>query len=137
MVPNTSSIKLDVIRKVGSKTLDVTLGTMPSQKQASISEDQSTLTHGVPRLGLSVAPASEVAGSGNKGMVVTDVDPEGPAADHGLRTGDVILDVGGEAVNSAGDIRNALSDAKADAKHHVLMKIKTSGVTKFVAIPIS
>ncbi|ANW00855.1 PDZ domain-containing protein [Bradyrhizobium icense] len=66
---------------------------------------------------------------------MTDVDPEGPAADHGLRTGDVILNLGGEAVNNAGDIRNALSDAKADAKHHVLMKIKTSGVTKFVAIP--
>ena len=34
--------------------------------------------------------------------VVTAVDPEGPAAEHGLQTGDVILDVGGKAVGNFG-----------------------------------
>ena len=48
-----------------------------------------------------VAPASDVAGSGDKGVVVTGVDPDGPAAEQGFQTGDVILDVGGKAVANA------------------------------------
>jgi S1-C subfamily serine protease len=50
-----------------------------------------------PRLGLTLAPASDVAGAGSEGVAVTAVDPSGPAAEHGVATGDVILDVGGLA----------------------------------------
>ena len=39
----------------------------------------------VPRLGLSLAPAGDVAGAGSEGVVVTQVDPDGPAADAGLQ----------------------------------------------------
>jgi serine protease Do len=113
--------------------LTIALGTMPNQKQAKASDDRPEQGSS---LGLTVAPAGEVAGSGNKGVVVTGVDPDGPAADHGLQTGDIILDVGGKAVSNSGDMRKALSEAKADGKHDVLMKVKTSQATKFVAVPI-
>jgi serine protease Do len=133
-----SSVKLDLIRKGETKTVTVALGTMPNeQKQANASEDRPTTQGGnVPHLGLTVAAAAEVAGSGDKGVVVTNVDPEGSAADHGLQTGDIILDVGGKTVSSASDIRKALSEAKTEGKHDVLMKVKTSQATKFVAMPI-
>ena len=110
---------------------------MPEQKQASANEDRSTQqSPGVPHLGLSVAPASDVAGSGDKGLVVTTVDPEGPAAEHGLQAGDVILNAGGKDIGSIGDLRAALSEAKNSGKHDVLMKVKTAQATKFVAMPI-
>ena len=47
------------------------------------------------------------------GVVVTDVDPDGRAADAGLREGDVIRQVDGKAVHSAAELRSALS-GKAD-----------------------
>jgi len=34
-----------------------------------------------------------VAGSGGKGVVVTGVDPEGSAVEHGYRSGDVIVEL--------------------------------------------
>ena len=43
------------------------------------------------------------------GVVVTDVDPDGRAADAGLREGDVIRQVDGKAVHSAAELRSALS----------------------------
>ena len=55
-----------------------------------------------------MAPASEVAGAGNKGVVITAVDPEGPAAERGLKSGDVILDVAGKSVGNAAELRSAL-----------------------------
>jgi serine protease Do len=133
-----SSVKLDILRKGESKTINVTLATMPNeaQKQANTGEPQNGSERGVPHLGLSVAPAADVAGAGNKGVVITGIDADGPAAEHGLQSGDVILDVGGNSVGTAADLRNALSAAKSSGKHDVLMRVKTAENTHFVAMPI-
>ena len=91
---------------------------------------------GVPHLGLQVAPAKDVSGAGSEGVVVTGVDPDGPAAEQGFQTGTVILDVGGKAVANAGDVRQALVEAKTQGKHDVLMRVKTGDATRFVAMPL-
>jgi len=60
-------------------------------------------------------------------------------AANGTRAGDrvaVILDVGGKSVANIRDLRQALSQAKSDGKHDVLMRVKTSDNTHFVAVPI-
>ena len=130
-----STVKLDVLRKGESKTFDVTLATMPNQKEANAgNHDEGSAA--TPHLGLSVAPAGEVAGAGGKGVVVTNVDPDGPAAEHGFQSGDVILSVGGKSVSNVTELRKALSDAKSEGKHQVLMQVKTADNTHFVAMPI-
>jgi serine protease Do len=137
LAPGTS-VKLDVLHKGASKTMTLTLGEMPNDRQANAGgEHQSKETAGTPRLGLSLAPASEVDGAGDKGVVVTSVDPDGPAAEHGVKTGDVILNVGGKSVASVGDVRSALSDANSNGKHSVLLQVKTADATRFVAVPLA
>ena len=131
-----SSVKLDVVRKGESKTMTVTLGELPDQQQASAGNHETQPDSGLPHLGLSLAPADEVAGSGGKGVVVSDVDPEGSAAEHGFQPGDVILDVGGKTVGDVSDVRKALSDAKSQGMHNVLMRVKTADTMKFIAVPI-
>jgi serine protease Do len=135
MAPNTS-VKLDILRNGETKTLTVTLGQMPSEHQANAETEHVTPTSNVPYLGLMLAPANEVAGFGNKGVVVTRVDPNGPAAEQGLQTGNVILDVGGKAVANAADVRNALVEAKNHGKRDVLMRVKSGDATMFVAMPL-
>jgi len=131
-----SSAKLDVLRKGEAKSITVTLATMPNQPEKQAKAGDNGAMQGTPRLGLSVAPASEVAGAGNKGVVITAVDPEGPAAERGLKSGDVILDVGGKSVGNVAELRSALSEAKSGGKKDVLMRIKTAESTHFVAVPI-
>jgi serine protease Do len=133
-----SSAKLDILRKGETKTVTVTLAKMPnqSQKQANAEEPGNESGKGVPHLGLSVAPASDVEGAGSKGVVVTNVDPDGPAAEHGMKAGDVILAAGGKSVDTAAELRNVLMEAKSNGKHDVLMRVKTSENTHFVAVPI-
>ncbi|OKO72921.1 Do family serine endopeptidase [Bradyrhizobium sp. NAS96.2] len=133
-----SSAKLDILRKGEAQTLTVTLAKMPNdtQKVARADESDQSSSKGVPHLGMSVAPAGDVGGAGNSGVVVTAIEPDGPAAEHGLQSGDVILAVGGKNVSSAADLRNALSEAKSEGKHDVLMHVKTSDNTHFVAMPI-
>jgi serine protease Do len=135
MAPD-ATVKLDLIRGGQAKTISLTLGQMPDQQQANADTGNSEPTSGVPHLGLSVAPASEVSGAGSQGVVVTAVDPDGPAAEQGFQTGTVILDVGGKAVANAGDVRKALVDAKAQGKHQVLLRVKQGDAMRFVALPL-
>lgn len=131
-----SSVKLDIWHKGGAKTVTLALGRLPQERQAKADNGQAKPANNMPRLGLMLAPANDVAGSGGTGVVVTGVDADGPAAEHGFQTGDVILDVGGKTVKNAGDVRSALSEAKTQGKHDILMRVKTADAIKFVALPL-
>jgi serine protease Do len=135
MAPDTS-IKLDIVRKGEPRSIMVTLAQVPNEQRASAENDNAQSTSGVPHLGLQVAPANEVSGAGDKGVVVTAVEPDGPAAEQGFQVGNVILEVGGKPVANAGDVRKALSEAKSQGRHQVLMRVKTGDATRFVALPL-
>jgi len=135
MAPD-SSVKLDIVRNGEPRTITATLAEVPNEQQAKADSDSAQPTSGVPHLGLQVAPAREVSGVGEKGVVVTAVDPDGPAAEQGILTGNVILEVGGKAVAGADDVRNALREAKSQGKHQVLMRLKIGEATRFVALPL-
>jgi serine protease Do len=135
MAPGTK-IKVTLIRKGETKTLALTLGKMPNEQQAKADTKDDASASGSPRLGLTLAPAKEVAGSGNEGVAVVGVDPNGPAAERGVKTGDVILDVGGKVVTNAADVRKALSDARIAGKSTILLRVKTAEAMRFVALPI-
>jgi len=136
MTPGTS-VKLDVLHKGSSKTVTVALGEMPDDHRANAGSEHSDKLAGTPHLGLRLEPAGDVAGSGDKGVVVVGVDPDGPAAEHGFQTGDVILNVGGKSVSNVSDVRSALREAKQSGKHDVLMQVKSADATKFVAVPLT
>ncbi|WP_275196617.1 Do family serine endopeptidase [Bradyrhizobium sp. CSA207] len=136
-----SSVKLDVWHKGEGKTMTLALGELPKERQAQgngkaddgkVQPDART-----PRLGLSLAPAGDVQGAGQSGVVVTEVDPQGPAAQRGIQTGDVILNVGGKAVASVGDVRSELAQARSSGRRSVLLQVKNAEATRFVAVPLA
>jgi serine protease Do len=137
MAPGTQA-RLSVWRKGEEKTFSLKLGEMPKELDARAGASQSAPAGSdVPKLGLMLAPAGQVAGSGPDGVVVTGVDPNGLASEHGFKTGDVILDVGGKKVGSPDDVRNALAEAHKSGKRSVLMRLKSEDATRFVAVPIN
>lgn len=131
-----SSVKLDILRDGHANTVTVTLGEMPNERQAAADREQTQPSQNTPHLGLQLAPASEVAGSGEQGVAVVGVEPGGPAAEHGFQTGDVILDVGGKTVSKPADVSDALATARSQGKHDVLMRVKTAQATRFIAVPL-
>jgi serine protease Do len=133
-----ASVKLGIISKGAEKTVNVTLGELPrEQRQAKAdSVDRDNSGTDVPRLGLALAPADKVAGAGSEGVVVTQVDPDGPAAAQGFRTGDVILDVAGKRVTSPDEVRKAIADARTGGKRTVLLRVKSGDNTRFLAVPV-
>ena len=137
MAPGTS-VKLGLIHQGQDKTVTLTLGTLPNEKQADATpqNQREVPDSDMPKLGLTLAPASKVSGTDGNGVVVTAVAEGGIAADHGFQVGDVILDVGGKTVSTPADVRKSLADARKEGKRAVLFRVKSSQGTKFVALPL-
>jgi serine protease Do len=137
MAPGATA-KLTIWRKGGETTISLTLGEMPKQQQARAAEPKANADRvDAPKLGLMLASAGYVAGAGSEGVIVIDLDRNGLAFEHGLKIGDIILDVGGKKVASPVDVRDAVRDAHKDGKRVVLMRLKSDEMTKFVAVQIA
>jgi serine protease Do len=137
-LPPGTSVKLTVWRKGEEKSFSLALGELPNQREARTtrSENSSPGHTALPKLGLTLAPAAQVDGSGSEGVVITQLDPDGVASEHGLQTGDVILEVAGKKVSSPADVRNAITDAQKNGKRSILVRVKSGDATKFVALQI-
>jgi len=134
MPPNTT-VKLAIIRSGAEKAMDLTLGELPNVKESRAEPGQSGRNgrrNDEPQLGLSLAPGD----SSDEGVVVADVDPQGPAADYGFKPGDVILEVAGSTVATPDQLHKALGKARAEGKSSVLMRVKSEQGTRYVAIPL-
>lgn len=126
------TVKLAVVHHGTQRTVDVTVAPYPNERAA----EGSPSNQSEPRLGLSLAPADEVAGAGSRGVAVIGVDPDGAAADKGVKQGDVILRVDDKPVSAPQDVSAALRQAHEDGKRTVLLRLKTAEGGRFVALPV-
>jgi serine protease Do len=131
-----SSVRLGVIRDGNAQTISITLAQMPNQQHAQAGSDQPDQSQSTPRLGLSLAP-SRAAGAASQGVVVTAVDPDGPAAEQGIKAGDVITNVGGTTVSTPGDVQKQLAELQKAGKHSVLIRLKSGDASHYVALPLA
>ena len=138
--PNTD-VKLAIMRYGEKHQVDMKLGTFPSGKKlAALEEEKPDTGEQLDNLGLALAPATKVPGAGDAGVVITEVSPDSDAADKGLKAGDVILQVAGEAVSQPGDVvkgvKKAIDKAKDKDKVNILVQVKTGDQTRFVALSL-
>jgi serine protease Do len=133
-----SPAKLTILRDGKTQHVETTLATMPKQEQeANAQPAQQQEPKSEQHLGMSLAPAQDVEGNGKEGVLVLGVEPDGPAAQNGMETGDVILDVSGKAVQTPSQVREAINQTRSQGRHSVLMRVKSPQGTKYVAIPVA
>jgi serine protease Do len=78
-------------------------------------------------------------GAGSPGVVITEIDPNGHAAESGLQTGDIILDildVGRRGVNTPAEVRKFVDEARGQSKKSVLLRVMRGDMVVFAAVPI-
>jgi serine protease Do len=131
-------LRLSVKRDGTDQAITVTTAAFPSEaKVAGQDRREPGNNPADAKLGLYLAPASDVEGAGAQGVVVVNVDPSGVAADKGLQQGDVILNAGGKAVSTPKDVSAAVSEARKAGKHTILMRVRGAEATRYVALPIA
>jgi serine protease Do len=94
-------------------------------------------------LGLKVAPVSQELkdkfqlGADQKGVVITDVSPNTPAAERGLKPGDVIMEVQQAEVAAPSDIQKQVDAARKADRKNVLMLIQREGGVQYVPLSVT
>ncbi|MBV8753661.1 MAG: trypsin-like peptidase domain-containing protein [Hyphomicrobiales bacterium] len=117
------------------RSVEITLGELPSAKARKAAELPPS-AETPPDLGLTLAPASQVRGVGGRGVVVIDAKRRG-SGDQAIAPGDVILEISGKPVNSAGDVRSAVTNARRGGKRSVMMHVQSAGASRFVSVPVA
>jgi len=125
--------KITVFREGEEKEIDVKLGKLPGQsKQAALKAPESNSGEPVDieEFGLSIAPF-------DAGVVISEVDPDGEAAEKGVRAGDLITSINGLDVKSVNDVGKAVAEAMEDERKAVLFQLKRGDRSRFVALPVA
>jgi serine protease Do len=137
-----ASVKLGVWRDGKDMTVTAKVGDQKDEAavtKASADKPADAKKAEPMSYGVSLAPISPEArqelklDDSIKGAVVAAVEPGSPAEDQGLKAGDVLQQVGKDAVDSPKMAAEKLKEAKKTGKP-VLMKIYREGMTRFVAI---
>jgi serine protease Do len=71
------------------------------------------------------------------GVIVVDVDPDGPAAEKDLRPGDVIVEVDQKAVQSPKDIAARVKSAQDSGYRVVTLLVNRKGDSQWIAVKIA
>ncbi|HMK88276.1 MAG TPA: Do family serine endopeptidase [Methylocystis sp.] len=136
-LPPGKAVELTYLRGGSEKKVSLKLGTLPDQKEARLEPGGGKDTSVLADLGLDVAPAANRArGGGAEGLHVTEVDPDGAAAQKGIKRGDVILEAGGQTVSEPGDLAAAFETARKDGRRSVLLRVKSPEGVRFVALTV-
>jgi len=112
---------LKVIREGKEQTITVTLGEQPKQREEAKRVEKNQAFLGVYSQLLSPELKEQLELKVDKGVLVTQVLPESPAAKAGLAEEDVITHVNNVAVNTPKDLSAAIQ--KAGAGKEVTMKV--------------
>lgn len=134
-----SNAHLTVVRQGHQQDISVRMGRLPSQLAGHSQGSPTSGTENAPRLGVSVSPLDgdtrQQLGLADNvhGAVITDVDPDGAAAQAGLRSGDVIEQVGNMHVNDGKSLATALRKARNDT---ALLLVDRGGQRRFLAVPL-
>jgi serine protease Do len=130
-------INVTVLRNGQEQQIEVTLGNLnqlDTTQQANAEPDEAPAEvqpGSLDGLGLTVEPNEN-----GDGVVVVGVEDDSPAAENGIRTGDVIVSVGDTAVKSVDDVEKGVSAAQERGREAVLLKVQGENGVRFVGVPL-
>jgi len=109
-----TDIPLKIVRDNKEKIVNITLESYPDDTTTASETVKGGVATGISVEAIDSPTAKRLGITGDKGVVVTKVDPNSVAAKSGLRVGYVILSVDGTDVNTPKEYNNAMDNAKAN-----------------------
>ncbi len=135
LAPGTK-VTIGFLRNGKEQTVPVTLTELPKGEEQASQRDTDSAP-GVPDLGLSVQSlnadlAKQFGHKQQEGLIISEVNEDGPAAAGSLRVGDLITEINREKVTTIKEFRDVL--AKAKGRDSVLLLIQRAGASRFVIL---
>jgi len=129
-----TTVKLDILRDGQPMSVQVTLGERPADLNVRAglgsAPSQGTL-EGVTVQALTPQIRQQIGlPPDEQGVVISNLDPDGPAAQSGLQPGDVIEEINRHRVSSVADFQRLAAEAKGDT----LLRINRQGSGAFIVV---
>jgi S1-C subfamily serine protease len=137
-----TTVKLTVVRDGTVSDLSATLDELTAQDAKNPAGDNDERGLSSPeeqsgKLGVTLEPLTPATAkqlgvdADAGGMVVTEVDPSGPAAEEGVARGDVIFEINRKTVNSLADVKSALENSGG---RPILLLLSRRGQTIYLTV---
>jgi serine protease Do len=148
--PN-AKVELGILRNKHEMTVATTIGKLKEDDKVASNDQQNQEDNSpadansgvqVSALGATLAPVTPATrqmfnlDDSEKGVVVADLDSDGPLADQGIRPGDVIKRVSDSAVASPADVKRLADKAKENKENVLLMLVDRQGRSLFIAVKL-
>lgn len=146
--PAGKEVEIEVWRDRETRTLAAAIAKQQPSAEIASNEDQppsgpSAAGMTVPALGATLAPLSPELQSrfelpdGASGVVILDLEADGPAAEQGLRPGDLIEKVSQQEVATPADVERLAEAARKARQSALLLLVNRQGDSLFVALKLS
>jgi serine protease Do len=131
-----SGVKIDVIRDGKERTFSATIGKLTAETTMT-SKPFGKAADQLAKLGLSVQTltpelAMQFDLQGEKGVLISGVDPQSPASMANIQVGDLIVEANREPIINVSDLQNALGKSP----NRTLLLVKRNGASLFVVIQL-
>ena len=129
-----AAVTLTVLRDGRERELRAILDELVAADQSNGNGEDSTAGSG---FGMSLEPVTPATAAqlglprGASGLLVTQVDPSGAAADAGLQKGDVVIEVNRQPVHSVAEFNRALKRA---AQRPALLLVNRNGTDLYLTL---
>lgn len=140
------AVKVEIWRGGKMVTLDVKIGELEEDAQVAAKVDAQDESKAgqqhIDDLGLTLSSVTDSLRERykleekSKGVIITKVDEDSPAAEKGIRAGDLIVEIGQEEVSTPQQIITKVTEAKKQGRKSVLLLLEGQSGLRFVAIRI-
>jgi serine protease Do len=146
--PIDQQVPVDIWRAGHRQTVQVVVAEMPDDEKKpaaaaeSLHKPATNPSVDFSGFGMKLSPLTDATrqkykiDAEQKGMVITEISPDGAAADHGLKPGDVVVEVSQSAVNSPADLQKKLDEARNASRKSVLLLVQGQDGLRWVPMPV-
>lgn len=143
-----SDVEMEIWRNQETETVEVEIERQTAEALANFNDPQSQqqteeeAEQPSDRLGASLSTLGDQEReqfgieAEQSGVVISGLDPNGRAAAQGLRVGDVIEEVDGEAVSEPGEVDELLASAEEEGRSAVVLLLRRGGEAMFFGLKL-
>ncbi len=144
--PIDKSVPVEIWRGGKRQTIQVVVAEMPDETKTA----DAPKPHLAPvnpsvdfsTLGMKLSPITDATrarykiDAQQKGIVITEISPDGTAADHGLKPGDVVVEVAQAPVATPADMQKRIDEARTNSRKSVLLLVQSADGLRWVPLPV-
>lgn len=130
-----STVELTLWRDGAETTISVQLTQLDETAQAT--PDNPVPPQALPEAATSLGMTLVPNGDGSGGLLVQNVEEGSAAGQRGIATGDVVLEVDNQVVQTPGDFDQAIAGVQQKGLNTALLKVSRGGEARFIGLPIT